>query len=115
MESVRCLQAGSLPVGVGARPERLPAISGSLPIMQHAAMRPGGASGGHPDLIHPQELYSAGMAYQCINKLMLRYKVIECSHIIFLRQEIAILSGGQQWLIGAGLEEEGAECWLVLR
>lgn len=76
MESVRCLQAGFLPVGVGKQPKRLLAISRSLPIMQHAAMQPAGFSGGHPDLIHPQELYSAGMAYQCINKLMLQYKVI---------------------------------------
>jgi len=29
---------------------------------------------------------------------------------MFLREEIAILSGGQQCLIGAGLEKEGAEC-----
>lgn len=76
MESVRCLRAGFLPVGVGKQPERLLAISRSVPIMQHAAMQPAGFSGGHSDLIHPQELYSAGMAYQCINKPMLQYKVI---------------------------------------
>lgn len=76
MESVRCLQAGFLPVGVGKQPKSLLAISRSLPIMQHTAMQPGGFSGGHSDLIHPQELYRAGMTYQCINKLMLQYKVI---------------------------------------
>lgn len=56
MESVRCLQAGFLPVGVGKRPKCLLAISRSLPIMRRAAMQPGGFSGGHSDLIHPQEL-----------------------------------------------------------
>lgn len=72
MESVRCLQAGFLPVGVGKQPKCLLAISRSLPIMLCAGMQPGGYSGGHSDLIHPQELYSAGMAHQCINKLMLQ-------------------------------------------
>lgn len=76
MESVWCLQAGFLPVGVGKQPKCLLAISRSLPIMRCAAMQPGGFSGGHSDLIHPQELYSAGMIYQCINKLMLQYEVI---------------------------------------
>lgn len=74
MESVRCLQAGFLPVGVGKQPKCLLVISRSLPIKLcgDAAW----FSGGHSDLIHPQESFSAGMTYQCINKLMLCYEVI---------------------------------------
>lgn len=41
-----------------------------------AVLQPGGFSGGHSDLIHPQESYSAGMTYQCINELMLHCEVI---------------------------------------
>lgn len=41
-------------------------------------------------------------------------RLFECFHIMFLREEIAILSGSQQCLIGAGLEKEGVECcWAV--
>lgn len=51
MESVQCLQAGFLPVGVGKQPKCLLVISRSLPI------KPCGDaawfSGGHSDLIHP--------------------------------------------------------------